>query len=159
MSKSKVKRTVACGGCGADGHNKRTCPSKGAIGSPVTATAEPPVTTSAPEVKAEVVAPKPVVLPKGREVVSTRKREAPTADRGTAATAAPYRCPKCNQVAILVIVRVKNYVASQTEGKEVWRGDQRCEQCMNKPDPCSLILVWGAKPGQTMTDAEVNAKR
>lgn len=164
MSKSK-KRTVSCGGCGGEGHNKRTCPSKG-VGTPVettTATAEPPVTTppvsttSVPEAsEASKPAPTPVTLPKPK-VVSPREREAPTADRGSKATAAPYRCSKCNQVAILVIAKVKDWAESQRLGKEVFKGDLRCELCMNKPDPCNLILVWGAKPGQTVTVAEANA--
>jgi hypothetical protein len=89
-------------------------------------------------------------------VPPSKPRDAPTGDRGTAATAAPYRCPKCNQVAILLIAQVKDYVASQRAGKDVFKGDQRCEQCMNKPDPCNLILIWGAKPGQSITEVEAN---
>lgn len=158
MSKPKTKRTVACGGCGGEGHNKRTCPNKGTAEAPAVApaTAEPPVTTSVPETVAKVEPVKKAVPPK-EDAPSPRRREAPTADRGTASTAAPYRCPKCNQVAILVIARVRDYVASQRTGKDVWKGDQRCEQCMNKPDPCNLILKWGAKPGEMVTDAQANA--
>jgi hypothetical protein len=150
VSKSKPARTVSCGGCGQDGHNKRTCPSRTSTtpAAPI-AVAEPP--------KKVVEAAKPTPPNPRAHKPPTRQREAPTGDRGTAATAAPYRCPKCNSVAILVIVRVKDYVKSQQQGKDVFKGDQRCEQCMNKPDPCSLILVWGASPGQTVTEQQANA--
>lgn len=156
MSKAKSHRTVSCGGCGQDGHNKRTCPSKGA---PTTATAvaPPPVVTSPEPAPPPAPTPKPVAPTKTYKP-PTRVREAPTGDRGTAATAAPYRCPKCNQVAILVIVKVKDYVRSQQTGKEVFKGDQRCEQCLNKPDPTTLILKWGARPGETITEEEANPK-
>jgi hypothetical protein len=89
-----------------------------------------------------------------RRLSKVPRRPSPTKDTGTAATAAPYRCVKCNSVAILVIVKVKDHNASFKQKKEVFKGDMRCEQCMNKPEPSDLILVWGAKPGQTVEDVD-----
>jgi hypothetical protein len=161
MSKgSKAPRTVKCGGCGNEGHNTRTCPSKEAPRSETaTATATPPEPVVETKTEAKTEVPPPPVPKKTR--IDTRearpRREAPTGDRGTAATAAPYRCPKCNQVAILVVVRVKDHVLSQRAGRDIFKGDQRCEQCLNKPDPTTLILKWGVKPGETVTEAEANA--
>jgi len=130
MAKTK-KRTVTCGKCKEAGHNARTCPT-GAT-----------VEVSTPEV---VTAPVKVEPPPTKV---RARREAPTADRGTAATAAPYRCEKCNNVAILVIVKIKDHMASHRQKKEVFMGDMRCEKCMNKPTPSDLILRWGAVPGET----------
>jgi hypothetical protein len=126
---SEKKRTVICGACKGEGHNSRTCPGK-----------NPSVT----EEPVKVVEPKKI---EPKKVVAPR-RDAPTADMGTAATAAPHRCNKCNSVAILVIVRVKDHNESFKRKKEVFKGEMRCEQCMNKPTPSDLILVWGAEPDQ-----------
>jgi hypothetical protein len=85
-----------------------------------------------------------------RRMSTVPRRPAPTADLGTAATAAPYRCPKCNAVAILVVVKVKDYNASFKAGEDVFKGEMRCEKCMNKPAPSDLILKWGASPGEVV---------
>jgi hypothetical protein len=137
----KKKRTVTCGKCKGKGHNARSCTAgeKGGV-------QKSTITTTTVEV------PDPPTKKKTR--IDTRerpRREAPTADIGTAATAAPYRCPKCNAVAILVIVRVKDWVASSKKGRDVYTGQTRCEQCMNKPTPAELILKWGASPDEKVT--------
>lgn len=141
--KTKSKRTVTCGKCKETGHNARTCP-----------TNKKPSDTPAPAVKIKKTESE--VREAAREVreaeraaqVARRRRDAPTADRGTAATAPPYRCTKCENVAILVIVKVKDYLASSKAGRDIFKGETRCEQCMNKPTPSDLILVWGAKPDE-----------
>jgi hypothetical protein len=84
-----------------------------------------------------------------RRMNTVPRRDAPTASN-SGATAAPYRCPKCNQVAIIVIVRVKDYNESFKTGKELFMGETRCEQCMNKPNPAELILKWGARPDEVV---------
>jgi len=141
--KTAKKRTVTCGKCKDTGHNARTCPTK--------ESAVAVATTEAP--------PSPVktLAPKEEKPRSKRDRPAPTADRGTAATAAPYRCVKCNQVAILLIVRVKDHNESFKKKKDIFKGEMRCEQCMNKPSPAELILVWGATPDQKVTSEVANA--
>lgn len=140
------KRTVTCGKCKETGHNARTCPNAAPKKSEV---------KKSPVTKAEAVVPDPPTKKKTkidtREENARPRREAPTADRGTAATASPYRCPACNQVAILVIVRVKDFNESFKKGKEIFKGETRCEQCMNKPNPAELILKWGATPGETVS--------
>lgn len=163
MSKTKAKRTVSCGGCGEDGHNTRTCPVRTGpvVEEAATVAAPVAVATSAPVAKVETPAPPVPIKTKidMREHPPARpRREAPTADRGTAATAAPYRCVKCNSVAILAIVRVTNHVETQRLGRTIFKGDLRCEQCLNKPDPAMLILKWGVMPGATITEEEANAK-
>jgi hypothetical protein len=130
----KKARTVTCGSCKEEGHNARTCPKK--------ETPPPPVTTHIEARDAK------------KTTHTVPKRDAPTGDRGTAATAAPYRCNKCNQVAILVIVKVKDHDQSFKKGKEVFKGEMRCEQCMNKPTPSDLILIWGALPDQTVDNVD-----
>ena len=144
--KKKVKRTVTCGKCKGTGHNARTCP-----GDVKTEKSEATVTELPPPV-AKVVTEASVA-----ESKQTRRRAAPTADMGSKAGASPYRCQKCNQVAILVIVRTKDHQASFKKGKEVFTGEMRCEHCMNKPNPAERILVWGAKPDQKVTSEDANA--
>lgn len=143
------KRTVTCGKCKEEGHNARTCPNgtkatsevkKGQITKTEVELPDPPKTQ----------APKPEDEPRPR-------RAAPTADTGTAATASPFRCPKCNQVAILAIVRVKDHNESFKKKRDVFKGDTRCEKCLNKPDPAELILVWGASPNQKVPAEVANA--
>lgn len=157
MSKAKAARTMTCGGCGETGHNTRTCKGAAPVPAPEAAPAATVVEAVAPAPEPAKVPTPPVPIKTKIDMRERPRREAPTADRGTAASAAPYRCPKCNSVAILAIVRVKDYASSQRLGKEVFRGDQRCEQCLNKPDPTSLILKWGVKPGESVSDAEANA--
>ena len=140
------KRTVTCGKCKEPGHNARTC-----LGDAPVAEAEAP---PAP--------PKPK-----RTKIDTRekeerrhsrvpKRAAPTADIGSA-VAPSFRCPKCSAVAILVIVRVKDENASFKKKKLVYKGEVRCEKCMNKPTPSDLILKWGALPGQMIEPEQPDA--
>lgn len=147
MPKKKAeKRTVTCGKCKGEGHNARTCLN----------TASKSEVKKSPITVTEAVVPDPPVQKKTK--IDTRKpeprprREAPTADTGTAASAAPYRCPACNQVAILVIVRVKDFNESFKKGREIYKGEMRCEQCMNKPNPAELILKWGAAPGEKVSN-------
>ena len=136
--KTKSKRTVTCGKCKETGHNARTCPTSKEPTPPV----KPKKTES--ELRDEAREAERKVQ------VDRRRRDAPTADRGTAATAAPYRCKKCENVAILVIVKVKDYLASAKAKRDIFKGELRCEQCMNKPSPTDLILKWGAMPDETV---------
>ena len=140
--KKKTKRTVSCGKCNDTGHNARTCP-----------------TNEAPaEAKTEAPAPvKAEKAPEPKKVPGKRDRSSPTADMGSKSSAAPYRCVKCEQVAILVIVRVPDPNESFRLKKPVFMGQMRCELCMNKPNPADLILVWGAKPDDKVTKAVANA--
>ncbi len=130
MSKT---RTVTCGKCGNTGHNARTCK----------ATETPPPPTTRRTTKIDM-------REEERRESKVPRRSAPTADLGTAATAAPYQCPKCNSIAILVAVRVKDHGTSFKKGEDVFKSELRCEQCMNKPSPSDLILKWGAKPGEVV---------
>lgn len=143
--KKKAKRVMTCGKCKGKGHNARTC------------TAETPTVVEATTLLSEDAASRTMTYEEIPEEPSPRSRPAPTADRGTAATAAPYRCSKCNAVDILVIVRVKDHGASFKKKREIFKGEQRCQSCMNKPQPAELILVWGAKPGQTVSEEIANA--
>ena len=92
----------------------------------------------------DVVVPPPDVVPPP-PVESKERRAAPT--RGTDQAAAPYPCPKCGQIAVLVIVRVKDHDQSFKQKKDVFKGETRCEKCFNKP-PSDLILKWGAAPDE-----------
>jgi hypothetical protein len=148
MAKAKTKskkRSVTCGKCKETGHNARTCPTN-----VKTAETTTPVVTE--EEKREVLRKAAELPPEPLK----RDRPAPTADMGSKATAAPYRCVKCNSVAILVIVRVKDHMQSFKQKKEVFEGALRCEDCMNKPNPAELILVWGAKPDQVVSSEVAN---
>ena len=141
------KRVMTCGKCKGKGHNARTC--------------KDPVKIENSVVKSEIVVtevevPDPPATDR-REVPERPRRDAPTADRGTAATASPFRCPKCNQVKILAIVRVKDYAETARRGKAIYRGDMRCEACLNQPDPADLILVWGARPDEKVSVETANA--
>jgi hypothetical protein len=129
MAKSTKKRTVTCGKCKKTGHNARSCT----------------ITEDAPVAPAPTVQPKPPEAK--RRMSKVPKRESPTADR---ASAAPYRCNKCNNVAILVAVKIKDYDQSFKQKKEVFKSDLRCEKCMNKPSPSDLILKWGAVPDEVV---------
>ena len=135
MSKTKKKRTVTCGKCNGTGHNARTCPED----AKETAKVDAPVV---PDDAGKII---------NKEV--KQQRPAPTADLGSKASAAPFRCEKCNAVGILVIVRVKDYNATFKQKKDVFMGDLRCEHCMNTPQPAEFILKWGAMPGEKI-DAE-----
>lgn len=144
---AKKKRTVTCGKCGDQGHNSRSCQTevktevkKGTI------------------TKTKVELPDAPAQPKIEDEPEKRpRRAAPTASTGTAATASPFRCPKCNQVAILAIVRVKDHNESFKKGRDIFKGETRCEQCLNKPDPADLILKWGARPDEKLSAELANA--
>lgn len=140
-AKSKKARTVTCGKCKEPGHNARTCPTKKKIKSSKDIPA-PPITGSKTKVDSRFEQTE-------RRMSTVPKRDAPTADL-SATNAAPYRCPKCNAVAILVIVKVKDHDASFKKKEEIFKGETRCEKCMNKPVPSDLILKWGAKPGEVV---------
>ncbi len=127
MAKSTKKRTVTCGKCKKPGHNARSC-------------------TASTETK--VTAPPVVKPPEAKKRMNkVPKRDAPTADR---ASAAPYRCEKCNNVAVLVAVKIKDYNESFLQKKEIFKSDLRCEKCMNKPSPSDLILKWGCTPDEVV---------
>jgi len=130
--KAAAKRTVMCGKCKGEGHNARTCP-------------------TAEKATAPKVTPVPKVLPESddRRQSKVPKREGQT-DKMGAATAhvSPYRCKKCNSVAILVAVKIKDHNASFKKKKDWFQSDLRCEKCMNKPSPSDLILKWGATPDE-----------
>jgi hypothetical protein len=144
MAKKVKKRTVKCGKCGEEGHNARSCK-------------EAEVVEESKEVPPPPTQKKTKINLSDEDQFNPRKRSAPTADFGAKASAAPYRCPKCNAVAILVIVRVKDHNASFKKKREIFKGEQRCEQCMNKPNPAELILKWGAKPGEVVSEETANA--
>jgi len=150
--KAVVKRTVTCGKCNETGHNARTCP----------------IPTAKKETKSSADIPAPTVQPEPKTRIDAQqeatekrlnpvpRREAPTADI-SGSQAAPYRCAKCNSVKILVIVKIKDHNASFKAGKDVFAGDLRCENCMNKPTPSDLILKWGASPDEKIDPATFNA--
>ena len=137
MAKSTKKRTVKCGKCGAEGHNVRSCTS--GTKKKITSSADIPP----PPVKKKTR----VDLRDERRLSKVPRRDAPTAGRDTPA---PYRCPKCNNVAILVAVKIKNHDESFKQKKEIFMSDLRCEKCMNKPSPSDLILKWGASPDEVV---------
>lgn len=149
MSKGTKKRTVTCGHCKTQGHNSRTCPAKA------------PKVESKPEIKSSADIPDPPVDRKTRldmrdEEQDHRRqhkippRDAPTKGVHSSNDVAPYRCPKCNAVAILVVVKVKDHNASFKRQRDVFKGETRCEQCFNKPQPSDLILKWGAMPDEVV---------
>jgi len=145
--KKSKKRTITCGVCQATGHNARTCPSRtGPVKEEVAASSEPEAAPPPPP------QPKKTKIDMGEDDERRRntvpRREAPTADTGTAATAAPYQCPKCNSVAVLVAVKVKDQEQTSKKQYDVFKSDTRCEKCMNKPTPSDLILKWGVRPGE-----------
>ncbi len=129
MSKSTKKRTVTCGKCKKTGHNARTCPSS--------------KTKAKEEIKA-------LPTPEKRRMNTVPKREGQTGNMGVGSYAPPYRCNKCNQVAILVAVKIKDHNQSFLQKKEIFMSDLRCEKCMNKPSPSDLILKWGASPDEVV---------
>ena len=144
--KSKVKRSVTCGKCNEVGHNARTCPTKTKAVAEVAAETPPAPTKPEPKINLRVEKPAP-----------KRAREAPTADMGAKSSASPFRCQKCNSVGILVIVKVKDHNESFKKKKEIFKGEMRCEDCMNKPNPAELILKWGAKPDEVVSFEAANA--
>lgn len=147
--RTKKKKSVTCGKCGNTGHNARTC---SAEAEPVLEEVAVAKVEKGPITVEETKAPEK--LP---PAPSPRARLAPTADTGTAATAAPYRCPKCNAVDILVIVKVKDHNESFKKGRDIYKGDTRCQSCMNKPNPAELILKWGARPDEKVSAVVANA--
>lgn len=132
MSKSTKKRTVTCGNCKEKGHNARSCKVEVKT---VTDTPPPPVDQK-------------TLRNEERRQHRIPRRDAPTA--GSGAIAAPYRCNKCNNVAILVAVKIKDHNESFKQKKEIFMSDLRCEKCMNKPSPSDLILKWGATPDEVV---------
>lgn len=143
--KSATKRTVTCGKCKQEGHNARTCK-----------------TESVPEPVAKMIytsedIPPPPVKPGSKRRIDyrTERREAPTAGKVSANDYASYSCPKCNQVAILVVVRIRDHGASFRQGRDVYVPEFRCEECFNKP-PADLILKWGAEPNEKITLPDEN---
>lgn len=138
--KATAKRTVTCGKCKEKGHNARSCSTKKEI-------------KSSADIPTPPTAGRKTKIDMRHEQTEKRmrvpKRDAPTANN-SGADAAPYRCEKCNAVAILVIVKVKDYNESFKQKKEVFAGETRCEMCMNKPIPSDLILKWGAAPGEVV---------
>jgi len=139
----KVKRSVTCGKCKETGHNARTCLTVEAVVAEAAVPVVEAPTPPKPKAKIDIHDEK-------KRMSTVPRRDAPTANTGATANHAPYRCQKCYAVAILVVVRVKDHNASFKEGKEIFKGDVRCEQCMNKPNPAELILKWGASPNEVV---------
>jgi len=140
--KSSQKRTYKCGACNELGHNARTCPNKGAPATePVSVVQEATVevvTETVAEVPAEVEEPAPTSvhrqteLPMDGSVDLTARRGAPTGRPDV--VAAPYDCPACTSVSVLVLVELEG-------GQKALR----CESCRNS-SPIKSILKWGASP-------------
>ena len=133
---------MTCGKCKEPGHNARTCPNKKKITSSKDI---PPPPTGKIKTKIDTRFEQTE-----RRMSTVPKRDAPTADTGATANASPYRCPKCNEVAILVVVKVKDHDQTFKQKKDVFKGETRCEKCMNKPVPSDLILKWGAAPNEVV---------
>ena len=148
--KTAAKRTVTCGKCKEPGHNSRSCTGARKI----TSSKDIPPPPIKPGTKTRLT--KPDLVEPAKRMSTVPKRDAPTADT-SGSQAAPYRCVTCNAVAILVIVRVKDYDASFKKKKEIFKGEMRCEKCMNKPIPSDLILKWGAAPGEVVEIPEDDA--
>jgi hypothetical protein len=127
-AKAKKKRVITCSKCSKTGHNARTC-KEGLKPKP-----EPKKKTKK--------TPTPVAKRKGAP-----KRERPAPTRGNESAAAPYDCPRCNQIAVLVVVKVKDNNKTYLAGKDVFTTEMRCEKCFQKP-PTDLIVKWGAHPGE-----------
>lgn len=127
---TKTKRTYKCGGCGELGHNKRTCPQKSATpAATATATVEPST------VEPPVLDPEPTPttqLPLDGSVDMTVGRRGDTGRPEV--PAAPYDCPACERIAVLVLVELQ-------DGNKALR----CEHCLNS-SPVKTILKWGAFP-------------
>lgn len=145
--KSAAKRTVTCSVCEKTGHNARTCADN------KRGTDAEQVVAAPPHIPAPPVETKRTRIDYREEEDRARKntvprREAPTQGPFSSSDVSPYRCVKCNAVAILVAVRVKDHNASFKQKRDVWVSDIRCEQCFNKPAPSDLILKWGAMPGE-----------
>ena len=158
LSKGKKhrKRTVTCSNCGNAGHNVRTC--RVGKSDSLTKGVSEPVLESSADIPAPPITGRKTKVDMRHEQSKRRLRDrpSPTADKGSMASGAPYRCKKCNEVAILVLVRVKDVVESRRMQKDVYKSDLRCERCMNKPVPSDLILKWGARPDETIEPSELN---
>lgn len=139
MSKSKKRRAYRCGKCGENGHNARTCPTKAVAA----------VKAEAEAVDALAETPKPEApkhtAPEGQFPLDgtsdlTEARRTGPSDR-PAVPAAPYECPACHQVAVLVLVELRDTQKAL-----------RCEKCRNST-PISKILKWGALPKDKPAEA------
>ena len=137
MAKKK-KGAYKCGACGKIGHNARTCPSKKAK----KAAKSTPKPEPKPEKVVEPEAPKAPVRPSHKVALSrtvdlTSETRLPKDPRPI--TAGQYQCPRCNQVATLVLVEL------EVDGTGRRPRDLRCEKCLNKTK-VHEIIIWGASP-------------
>ena len=130
-TRKKAKRAIKCSKCQEEGHNARTCKAEDSP-KKETKTPPPPVDKITRKVDAR------------QEDSAKRRRPAPT--EGNEHKATPYACPRCSQIGVLVIVKVKDHNKSYKAGKEVFGAEMRCEKCFQKP-PTDLIVKWGAAPG------------
>lgn len=135
MSETKKRRTYRCGKCGENGHNARTCPTKAVAAVKVEAKAVG-LLTETPEPAAK--APEGQFPLDGTSDLTVARRTGPSEP---AAPAAPYDCPACNQVAVLVLVERPDATPAL-----------RCEKCHNS-SPITKILKWGASPKDKPPDA------
>jgi DNA-directed RNA polymerase subunit RPC12/RpoP len=143
---SKKRRTYKCGKCGNNGHNARTCPTKADVSKAVTTTKPTPAPTP---VVAEATTPAEAPVeddpaPTGQfpldgssDLTIARR----TSTETPKVPAAPYNCPSCHQVAVLVLVEL-------LDGKQALR----CEKCRNST-PISKIVKWGAFPKDKPAEA------
>jgi len=144
-SQSK-KRTVTCSVCKEEGHNARTC-SDNKKGTDAEQVAAPESHLPKPEGDQtrrridyrEEEPPRQNVVP---------RRDAPTQGPFSSEGVSPFRCEKCQSVAVLVAVRVKDHNESFKKKREIFKSEIRCEKCFNKPQPSDLILKWGVLPGE-----------
>lgn len=137
------KRQYKCGTCKELGHNARKCPTKAAsaVAAPAKAEALPVVetvveaATPAPEIPTAPPEPETnvsaqVAIDGNADLVGGHRK----ANTRPAAPAAPYDCPTCGRVGILVLCKLE-------DGSNALR----CEHCMNK-SPLKSIMKWGARP-------------
>ena len=140
---TKKRKTYKCGKCKATGHNARTCPTKGTKSKKAESKKAADV---AETVKAEVAAvdtltetTKPQFPLDGSTDLTKVRRGEPTGK--PAVPAAPYTCPSCSQIAVLVLVELPDTKVRL-----------RCEKCHNST-PISKILKWGAMPKDKPAEA------
>jgi hypothetical protein len=161
MSETKTRGSYKCGKCGETGHNARRC---GLTTPTAPKTAKTTSTTSTGQAPAPVDAPTPVAVgvteadeePAKPAAVKAAAQVSPqvalsrtqdlTSDHRRPETrparpAAPFECPSCSRVGILVLLQLED-----------GRKQLRCEHCYTKAR-ATQILKWGALPEEKPADA------